>query len=183
LSALFVTPPAPVAATDEALLQYHLQFDFDRDVARTYATTVEFPRSGWDLMSAQATDLSRFRRHGGKMLVPHGGSDPIFSINDTVNWWRKVDAANRGRAADFVRVFPVPGMNHCGGGPATDQYNALTALVEWVEHGRAPDRIEAQAGRASPWPGRTRPLCPYPRIARYQSGDVNRSESFACVLP
>jgi feruloyl esterase len=183
LSALFVTPPVPVAATGEALLRYHLEFNFDRDFASTYATTRDFPRSGWDLMSAQSPNLAGFRRHGGKMLVPHGGSDPIFSINDTISWWRKVDAANRGGAAEFVRVFPVPGMTHCAGGPATDQYNALAALVAWVEEGKAPDRIEAKAGRASPWPGRTRPLCPYPKVARYKSGDVERSESFACELP
>ncbi len=114
------------------------------------------------------------------MIVPHGGSDPIFSINDTVNWWRKLDVANNGKAADFLRVFAVPGMNHCGGGPATDQFDALAAIVDWVEAGRAPDRIEAKAGSNSPWPGRTRPLCPFPQIARYKTGDVNKSESFTC---
>ncbi|HYM36521.1 MAG TPA: tannase/feruloyl esterase family alpha/beta hydrolase, partial [Steroidobacteraceae bacterium] len=180
MSGLFVTPPAMVAATSEANLRYQLEFDFDRDGPKIFATSKDFPRSGWDLAGAQSTDLARFRRHGGKMIVPHGGSDPIFSINDTINWWRKVDATNKGKAADFVRVFAVPGMNHCGGGPATDQFNALTALVDWVEKGRAPERIEAKSGANSPWPGRTRPLCPYPKFARYKSGDVNKSESFAC---
>jgi feruloyl esterase len=180
LSGLFVTPPATVAASSDAGLRYQLEFDFDRDAPKIFGTTPEFPRSGWDLVGAQSTDLERFRKRGAKMLVPHGGSDPIFSINDTVDWWRKVDAKTKGKAAEFVRVFPVPGMNHCGGGPATDQYNALAAIVEWVEYGRAPDRIEAKAGPTSPWPGRTRPLCPYPKIARYKSGDVNRAESFVC---
>jgi hypothetical protein len=183
LSALFITPPADVAATPEAGLRYQLEFNFDRDAPKIFEHTTEFPRSGWELVGAQSTDLARFREHGGKLIVPHGGSDPIFSINDTIEWWRKVDAANHGAAAGFVRVFAVPGMNHCAGGPATDQYDALSALVDWVEKGTAPDRIEATAGPMSPWPGRTRPLCPYPKIARYRSGDLNRAESFSCEQP
>jgi pimeloyl-ACP methyl ester carboxylesterase len=181
LSALFVTPPADVAATTEANLRYQLEFNFDRDAPKIFGKTAEFPRSGWDLVGAQATDLKRFRGRGGKLIVPHGGSDPIFSINDTLDWWRKVNAANHGDAASFVRVYPVPGMNHCASGPATDQFDALTAVVNWVEKGTAPDRILAKAGPTSPWPGRTRPLCPYPKFAKYRSGDLNQADSFDCV--
>jgi hypothetical protein len=183
LSALFLTPPLDVSATPEAGLRFQLAFDFDRDAPKIFAKSTEFPRSGWDLVGAQSTDLSRFREHGGKLIVPQGGSDPIFSINDTTDWWRKVDAANHGTAAGFVRVFAVPGMNHCAGGPSTDQYDALSAVVDWVEKGSAPDQIVAKAGPMTPWPGRTRPLCPYPKIARYRSGDSNRAESFACEQP
>jgi feruloyl esterase len=71
-------------------------------------------------------------------------------------------------------------MNHCVGGPATDQFDALTAVVDWVEQGKVPERIAAKAGPASPWPGRARPLCPYPKYAHYRSGDVNRADSFVC---
>jgi feruloyl esterase len=180
LSGLFVTPPVDVAGTTEASLRYQLDFNFDHDAAKIFATDAAFPRSGWDLVGAQSTDLRGFRQRGGKLIVPQGGSDPIFSINDTFNWWRKLDAANHGEAASFVRVYPVPGMNHCAGGPATDQYDALTAVVDWVESGNAPDRIEAKAGPMSPWPGRGRPLCPYPQVARYRSGDVNKTDSFVC---
>ncbi len=180
LSALFVTPPADVAATAEANLRYQLDFNFDRDAPKIFGRNAQFPRSGWDLVGAQSSDLKRFRQRGGKLLVPHGGSDPIFSINDTIDWWRKVDAANHGEAASFVRVYAVPGMNHCAGGPATDQFDALTAVVDWVERGTAPDSIEAKAGPTSPWPGRTRPLCPYPKVAHYRSGDLNQAASFAC---
>jgi len=148
LSALFVTPPVDVSAAPEAGLRYQLEFNFDRDAPKIFAHTAEFPRSGWELVGAQSTDLAQFRAHGGKLLVPHGGSDPIFSINDTLDWWRKVDAANHGAAAGFVRVFAVPGMNHCAGGPATDQYDALHAVVDWVEGGTAPDKINATAAPA-----------------------------------
>jgi len=180
LSALFVTPPAVVAATPEANLRYQLEFNFDRDAPKIFGRTAEFPRSGWELVGAQSTDLARFRGRGGKLIVPHGGSDPIFSIDDTIEWWRKVDLENHGAAANFVRVYAVPGMNHCAGGPATDQFDALSAVVNWVETGIAPDRILAKAGPTSPWPGRTRPLCPYPQFAHYRSGDLNQADSFAC---
>jgi hypothetical protein len=180
LSGLFVTPPADVADTPEANLRYQLNFNFDRDAPLIFGKSAAFPRSGWELVGAQSTDLGRFRQHGGKLIVPHGGSDPIFSINDTIAWWRKVDAANHGDARSFVRVYAVPGMNHCGGGPATDQFDALTAVVNWVERGTAPDSIDAKAGPMSPWPGRTRPLCTYPKVARYRSGDLSQAASFAC---
>jgi pimeloyl-ACP methyl ester carboxylesterase len=183
LSALFVTPPVDVPATPEANLRYQLEFNFDRDAQKIFGRTAEFPRSGWELVGAQSTDLKRFRGRGGKMIVAHGGSDPIFSINDTIEWWRKVDVANHGEAANFVRVYAVPGMNHCAGGPATDQFDALTAVVNWVEKGMVPDRIVAKAGPTSPWPGRTRPLCPFPKFAHYRSGDLNQAGSFVCEPP
>ena len=181
LSGLFVTPPTPVPSTTAANLRYQLEFDFDRDAPKIFGTTAQFPRSGWDLVSAQSTDLNQFRDRGGKLIVPHGASDPIFSVNDTVNWWRQVDAANQGKAADFARVFIVPGMTHCMGGPATDQFDALGALADWVEKGSAPERIEAKAGPMTPWPGRTRPLCVYPKKAVYSgNGNIEQSASFRC---
>jgi feruloyl esterase len=72
-------------------------------------------------------------------------------------------------------------MSHCGGGPATDQYDCLAAVVAWVERGVAPDRIIASAGAGSPWPGRTRPLCAYPAVARYAgTGSIENEGSFVC---
>jgi feruloyl esterase len=183
LSGLFITPPANVASSTDAGLRYQLDFDFDRDAPKIFATSAGFPRSGWDLVGAQSTDLKRFKAHGGKLLVTHGASDPIFSLNDTLDWWRKLDAANKGKAASFSRVFAVPGMNHCNGGPATDRFDALGSLVAWVEKGEAPDRIEASAGPGTPWPGRSRPLCVYPAVARYKSGDVEKAASFVCEQP
>jgi feruloyl esterase len=69
-------------------------------------------------------------------------------------------------------------MLHCGGGEATDQFEMLDAIVDWVEQGRAPERIVATGKE---FPGKSRPLCPYPKVARYRGGDVNRAESFECA--
>lgn len=177
LAYIFVTPP--VATKD--LLGYALGFDFDRDAPKIFATTDEYTESSVDFMSATSTDLSRFRRHGGKLIVYQGGSDGVFSVNDTIRWYRGLDQANGGRAADFARLFIVPGMGHCVGGPATDQFDGFGAIVDWVEQGRAPDQIVATAGPKSPFPGRTRPLCPFPKQTRYGGqGSTESADSFGC---
>ena len=181
LSALFTTPPTVVPNDPHALLAYLTTFDMDRDAPKILARSGAFTESSWELIGAKSTDLSAFRRRGGKLIVPHGLSDPVFSANDTMRWWDAVNAASGGHASDFVRVFPVPGMAHCGGGPATDRYDCLTAVMAWVERGIAPDRIVATAGPGSPWPGRTRPLCPYPTVARYSgAGSIEDAGSFVC---
>jgi feruloyl esterase len=141
-----------------------------------------------------ASDLSAVRGRGGKVMVYHGTSDPIFSSDDTTNWYDSVAAANGGSAANFARLFRVPGMNHCSGGPATDQFDMVTPLVNWVEKGQAPDKVIAAARGAgnaagvnadvpASWaPNRTRPLCSYPSIARYNgTGSLEDASSFSCV--
>ncbi|MGC2332516.1 MAG: tannase/feruloyl esterase family alpha/beta hydrolase, partial [Candidatus Acidiferrales bacterium] len=184
LAAIFTTPPTAVDANPKAALDYALGFNFDRDAPKIYAVQPPFQRSAWTDISARSPHLEKFRARGGKMIVPQGASDPVFSLNDTLAWYREVDKLNGGTAANFVRVFPVPGMAHCGGGPATDQFDAFGALVNWVEKGLAPDRILAKAGTASPWPGRTRPLCPYPQVARYAgSGSIEDAANFVCRRP
>jgi feruloyl esterase len=88
---------------------------------------------------------------------------------------------NNGRASEFVRLFAVPGMNHCAGGPATDQFDAFGALVNWVEKSTAPETITATAGPGTPWPGRTRPLCAYPKQAYYKgTGSIEEAANFVC---
>ena len=125
-------------------------------------------------MTPPTTNLRRFR---GKLLIYHGAADPVFSVNDTVETFDAQLRAN----PDRLRLFIVPGMNHCGGGPATDQFDVLTPLVDWVEKGIVPDRIIGTANPDSGFAGRTRPLCPYPRQARYVgSGDIDDAKNFVC---
>jgi hypothetical protein len=140
------------------------------------------------------TDLSALRGRGAKVIAYHGVSDAIFSVNDTTAWYEGLQAASGGDASSFARYFPVPGMAHCGGGPSTDQFDLLTALVAWVENGDAPERVIAYArgpgnpGGVNPdvpseWsPNRSRPLCPYPKVARLKAGATNleSADSFAC---
>jgi feruloyl esterase len=127
------------------------------------------------------TNLSTFSGHGGKLLFYHGVSDPWFSAVDTVEYYHELGAANGGETPtrDWSKLFLVPGMGHCSGGTrALDRFDLLTAVVDWVENGRAPDSVTA-TGAA--FPGRSRPLCPYPQYAAYRgSGDPNDAASFAC---
>jgi len=181
IGAVFTTPPTAFPMSNGAPLKFLLGLDLDRDAQRVYAETPVFTKSAWDFMMASSTDLFGFKQHGGKLVIVHGVSDPIFSINDTLRWWNDVNQANNGAVADFVRAFAVPGMNHCGGGPSTDQFDAFSALVNWVEKSTAPERIVATAGPNTPWPGRTRPLCAYPKQARYSgTGSIEDAASFVC---
>jgi Tannase and feruloyl esterase len=127
------------------------------------------------------TNLNTFSSRGGKLAFYHGVSDPWFSALDTVDYYEKMGAANGGAqsVAEWSRLFLVPGMGHCAGGAATlDTFDLLTAMVEWVEKGRAPDVILA-TGRS--FPGRSRPLCPYPAHAHYKgAGDIEEAASFEC---
>ncbi|GAA0769632.1 tannase/feruloyl esterase family alpha/beta hydrolase [Ideonella azotifigens] len=166
----------------------------DQMLARVMATTAVFTESAWHFMvPPNETELSTLKYRGAKMLVYHGASDPIFSHDDTLNWYQALAKANGGDASDFARFYSVPGMNHCSGGPATDQFDMLSQLVAWVEQGQAPGAITATArgpGNAggvnadvpATWSAtRTRPLCPSPQVARYQgSGSLDDAANFSC---
>ncbi len=127
------------------------------------------------------TNLTTFSLQGGKLLFYHGVSDPWFSALDTVDYYERMTRANGGREAvnAWSRLFLVPGMGHCGGGPATlDSFDMLGPIVDWVENRNAPPAIPATGGR---WPGRSRPLCPYPAHAHYKgAGNVEEASSFEC---
>ena len=193
LSHIFTTPPTPVRGTPGDLLDYLARFDFDRDAPKIFASDALYTESAMAFMTPPDADhplLTDFARRGGKLLVLHGVSDPVFSVNDTLRWADRLQA-NLGlaKASQVARVFPVPGMGHCQGGPATDQVDALEALVNWVEKGQAPDRLVAKVNPANKelpasWsPQRSRPLCPHPQVLRYAGGDVESAASFRCANP
>lgn len=127
------------------------------------------------------TNLTTFSNNGGKLLFYHGVSDPWFSAADTIDYYERLAAANGGLAMtrQWSRLFLVPGMGHCAGGAHTlDRFDLLSALVEWVEQGRAPDSITATGAAL---PGTSRPLCPYPEHTHYRgAGDPSNAASFEC---
>ncbi|MGA2570103.1 MAG: DUF6351 family protein [Terracidiphilus sp.] len=132
------------------------------------------------LTDPMSTSLSTFAAHGGKLIFYHGNSDPWFSPLDTFEYFKDMAAANGGpdAAAKWSQFYFVPGMGHCGGGQALDQFDLLTALSNWVEKGIAPQSVTA-TGKA--FPGRSRPLCPYPRHAQYKGqGNTEDASSFEC---
>lgn len=181
LASVFSVPPQAVAPGAESGLAFQMGLDMDKVEERILTRGDDFAASGWEDISARSTDLTGFLGHGGRLMVLHGGSDPVFSIADTLDWYRAMLARNGDAARRGTRFFAVPGMNHCTGGPATDQYQAFDAMVAWVEQKQAPERLIARAGPASPFPGRERPLCAFPKIARYRGhSDPEKAESFTC---
>jgi hypothetical protein len=180
VSAVFTSPPTPLAADPTSYVRYALGLDVTATEAASRVKWGQFNESSVDFMNADARDLGNFAGHGGKLLVFHGVSDPVFSIMDTIAWFDRVNAFEKGRAARFLRLFAVPGMNHGGGGPSADQVDYFSALVAWTERGEAPDRLVATARATTAWKGRTRPLCAFPLEARYTVGDPEQAASFTC---
>lgn len=127
------------------------------------------------------TNLSAFSGHGGKIIFYHGVSDPWFSALDTIGYYKRMSAANGGmeQVRNWSRLFLIPGMGHCRSGTATlDHFDMLSAIVDWVEQGRAPDKV---ISKGSAFPGRSRPLCPYPEFAHYKGGGSSEAaSSFEC---
>jgi feruloyl esterase len=126
------------------------------------------------------TNLSTFRGHGGKLIFAHGLSDPWFSAQDTVQYYERLGQDNpEAPLAQWSRLFLVPGMGHCAGGARTlDHFDLLSAIVDWVESDRAPDKVIATGASAT---GESRPLCPYPAHAQYQgSGDARDAANYSC---
>lgn len=133
--------------------------------------------------TATWTELSTFSEHGGKLIFYHGVSDPWFSAQDTVRYYEQLKADNGGESvSNWSRLFLVPGMGHCGGGPSTlDQFDLIGPIVNWVERGESPESVIATG---ADFPGRSRPLCPYPKHAHYKgSGDSEHAENFECRNP
>ena len=146
-----------------------LDFDFDLHMPLTYETAA--------INDAIATLHTSFAGRGGKLIVYHGLSDQGMSAGALLDWYAGLTPRDEAGPQDWARMFFVPGMEHCSGGQSTDTFDMLTAIQAWVEEGVAPDRVVA-SGRA--FPGVTRPLCPYPAVARYEGGNPDSAESFVC---
>jgi Tannase and feruloyl esterase len=159
-----------------------LSFNFDTDVSRLNSASPVVTYS-------TSLDLKRFEERHGKIIWYHGTSDPGPSVTGTIEYYKEMAARNGGfeNTMKFARLFLVPNMGHCGGGPATDQFDPLTPLVNWVEHSVPPDAIIAFGTHFTSAPTtRSRPLCPYPHEARYvgiPGDDLSVATNYQCVPP
>jgi tannase/feruloyl esterase len=164
---LILDPPQP---------QYDfMTFDYDRDPALV---------ERWSkLADAKDTDLSRFRRSGGKVIMTYGWADQILQPMMGVTYYEAVVARNGKDTADFARLFMMPGVAHCGGGIGPNLIDAVTAVIDWVEKNKAPDSLLASKVTKGAVE-RTRPICPYPQVARYTGqGSIDEAANFSCMAP
>jgi feruloyl esterase len=188
---IWQVPPANPATFDGRA--FMLAADVDALLAKVSTIDATYTESALEFMlPPHLDDLSALRRRGARIVVYHGTSDPIFSSAHTVSLYEGWSRGSGAPASTFARLYLVPGMNHCRVGPSADQFNLLMPLIDWVERGRAPEAVTASVrGPGDPaganpdlpasWSStRTRPLCPYPQVARYAGGDVESAKSFTC---
>jgi feruloyl esterase len=158
-----------------------LTFDFDDGPAATDDKQETPNETLAEILNAVNPDLSSFNARGGRIVWYHGWNDPAISPLNSVDLFRAIVRFGGAKRTDeFLRLFMVPGMLHCSGGPGPNTFDALGALERWVEQGQAPDMIVASGGAL---PTRTRPLCPYPQVARHDgTGSTDDAANFVCEL-
>jgi len=131
-------------------------------------------------MNATNPDLDAFKAKGGKLIVWHGWSDPALTALGSIKYYEQVGGRDAG-VRDYFRMFLMPGVLHCDGGPGPDTADWPATIADWVENGKAPDRVIARKAAAGGVVSRTRPLCPYPQHAEYTgSGSTDDAANFAC---
>jgi feruloyl esterase len=153
--------------------------NLDSDVTqieKTYAT----------LIDATDPNLKPFFAHKGKLLMYHGWNDQAIAPGNSVNYYKSVvkNLGGEAKASDDVRLFMAPGMTHCGGGEGPNTFDQVSVIQQWVEQGKAPEVMIASHADRSDTVDRTRPLCPYPQVARYKgAGSTDDAANFTCALP
>ncbi len=165
-------------------------FDFDRDMDRVDARLAS-------ALNANQSDLNDFALHGGKLMLYTGLADPGVPFPDVVAYYDRALATSKAAGGrDFARLFLVPGMGHCIGGPGiTDigqpfsaqvpvarESDALMTLVAWTEGAAAPGQLIARKPADGAAAAQERPICAYPALPEYRHGDVSKRESFVCAI-
>ena len=149
--------------------------DPDSDIARAEAAD-----NG--VIDVKTADLSAFTRRKGKLIFYHGWTDQLVAPQATVDYYKRVQDSTQ-NASESVRLFMVPGMNHCVGGEGPNVFDMVSALDAWVDKNEAPEQVVAShstAGKVD----RTRPLCPYPQVAKYKgTGSIDEYTNFVCTAP
>jgi feruloyl esterase len=184
----FIAPDKTVLPRAESQMKYAMldpapgpswkftMFNFDTDPARLARAAAE--------LNARNPDLAPLKKRGGKIVQYSGWADQQVNPFPGIEYYGAV-SQQLGEAAtrDFYRLFMVPGMFHCNGGPGCNTVDWLAAVVDWVENGKAPERLigaHVEQGKTT----RTRPMCPYPQVARYSgTGSIDEAANFACGEP
>ncbi len=175
LNSLFADTPRFIGRQDPGWDP--MTFELEADLARAL-------KNG-GFVEASDPNLARFRARGGKLLLYHGWVDPGPAPENTINYYEAVNKTLGASQDDWMRLFLMPGVGHCGGGVGPDQADFLGALERWREQGVAPGEILATrpAGRGGQ-PALARPLCPYPQVSRYNgSGGTDDAKNFSCIAP
>jgi len=154
-------------------------FDLERD------TALADEKAGY--IDVTDANLQSFKAHNGKLLIYHGwndgGTGGAISPLNSVNYYSSILAQMGPRQDDWIRLFMVPGMDHCGGGPGPNQFPVVRAMESWREQGKAPSQITAYHV-TNDHVDMSRPLCPYPQVAVYKgSGSTNDAANFVCKAP
>ena len=148
-------------------------FDLERDTA-----TADQAVKG--AIEAVDPNLTKFAQRGGKLLMYHGWADQDIAPQASVNYYKNASIATKA-TSEWLRLFMMPGMQHCGGGEGPNSFDPMTALEQWVEQGKVPDQIIASHRSRNGAVDRTRPLCPYPQVAKYKgSGNIDDAANFVC---
>ncbi len=177
--------PFPVATSYMRLLVFGHQpgwdfrsFDYGSDTrkARAYGAAI---------LDVPADGLDPFFARGGKLLLSHGWTDGLIPANNTVAFYERLSSKLPAHQRQSqLRLFMVPGMNHCGGGEGPSSIDTLAAIDGWASSGASPDRLLATRPASPSQSPTSRPLCPYPLVARYKgAGPADRAEDFACAAP
>jgi feruloyl esterase len=152
-----------------------MTFDLDTDLALALKNAA--------FIESTDPDLAKFKARGGKLLLYHGWADPGPAPQNTINYLSAVGAKLGGGQDDWMRLFLMPGMGHCGGGVGPDRADFLTTMEEWREKASAPANIVAARAASQGRTAMTRPLCPYPQVAKYTgSGSTDDAKNFVCAV-
>jgi feruloyl esterase len=167
----FVLDTVRILGFQDANWDWH-SFDLDRDMSRIDAAA--------GFVDAVNPDLRGFKAHGGKLLLYHGWNDTGIPPENTILYYDSVLKEMGSKQDDWMRLFMVPGMGHCGGGNGPNTFDSISALEKWREENIAPPQIMGM----NPQSGLTRPLCPYPQYAAYDgSGDLKDAANWKCTEP
>lgn len=165
----FVFDTVRILGFQDADYDWH-RFDLDRDMPRIDGAA--------GFVDAVDPDLSSFKANGGKLLLYVGWADPAITAKNTIGYYESVLGKMGSEQSDWMRLFPVPGMGHCGGGDGPNTFDTIGVMEKWREQGTAPASIPAR----NPRTGLSRPLCPYPETAKYAgSGEVADAANWSCA--